>query len=228
MIETLPRRILKFTLKLGAWSVLLSVLWVASYRFLPPPVTPLMIIRYFENGYGIQKKWKSYDYISENLALAVIASEDQKFFDHSGFDIEAIEKALSRNKRARRIKGASTISQQVAKNVFLWPERSWVRKGFETYFTFLIETLWSKRRILEVYMNVAEMGRGVYGAERAAQNYFGKPAARLTRAQAALIAATLPNPKRMSAARPSGYVLSRQQWILRQMSQLGSIEFLMR
>lgn len=208
---------------------LITFAWVAGYSFINPPITPLMVIRYFQSDAedkSIKKIWRDYEDISENLALAIIASEDQKFFDHEGFDMEAIEKAMDRNKRSRKIKGASTISQQVAKNVFLWPSRSWVRKGFETYFTFLIETMWSKKRILEVYMNVAEMGDGIYGAERASRAYFRKPAKYLSREEAALITAALPSPKRMSPASPSTYLYSRQRWILWQMGHLGSIELL--
>src|ERR1700758_1932113 len=141
-----------------------TITWVIVYRFVNPPITPLMVIRYFESGSknkSINKKWKDYEHISENMALAVIAAEDQNFFEHHGFDIEAIEKALHKNKKVKRIRGASTISQQVAKNVFLWPSRTWLRKGLEAYFTFLIETFWGKKRILEVYLNVSEMGDGI-------------------------------------------------------------------
>lgn len=203
--------------------------WVIIYRFVNPPITLLMVIRYFESSSGnksINKKWKDYEYISENMALAIIAPEDQNFFEHHGFDIEAIEKALHRNKRVKRISGASTISQQVAKNVFLWSSRTWLRKGLEAYFTLLIETFWGKKRILEVYMNVAEMSDGIYGAEAAAQVYFKKPAIGLTKEETALIAAVLPAPRALSPAKPSAYLYKRQEWIIEQMNNLVSIKFL--
>ncbi len=208
--------------------LVVTITWVIIYRFVNPPITPLMVIRYFEKGdknKSINKKWKDYEHISKSMALAIIAAEDQNFFEHHGFDIEAIEKALHKNKRAKRIKGASTISQQMAKNVFLWPSRTWLRKGLEAYFTFLVETFWSKKRILEVYLNVAEMGDGVYGAEAAARLYFKKAAMSLTKDEAALIAAVLPDPRIMSPARPSAYLYKRQKWIIEQMSNLSGINF---
>lgn len=223
------KRLYLIPLKVILYFVIITVAWVIFYRFVNPPITPLMIIRYFESdsdNKSINKEWKDYEDISENMALAVIAAEDQRFFQHNGFDVEAIQKAIDKNEQGRRMKGASTISQQVTKNAFLWPERSWLRKGLEAYFTFLVETLWSKGRILEVYLNIIEMGDGVYGAEAAAQTYFGKPAKNLTRYEAALIAAVLPNPKRMSPARPSAYVYERQRWIVRQMRNLGSVELI--
>lgn len=161
------------------------------------------------------------------MPLAVITSEDQKFEEHFGFDLEAIEKARKYNDRhkGKKVKGASTISQQTAKNVFLWPQRSYIRKGFEVYFTFLIELLWSKERIMEVYLNVIEMGDGVYGAEAAAQQYFGKSASDLTDGEAALIAACLPNPIRWSPARPSRYIQRKKQWIVRHMRMVEKPDF---
>lgn len=216
-------------LKCIIYFLIATVFWVLIYHFINPPVTPLMVIRYFESGAedkSIKKKWKGYEEISENMALAVIAAEDQNFFNHNGFDIEAIGKAIDDNKKGKRVKGASTISQQVAKNAFLWPGRNWLRKGLEAYFTFWVETFWSKKRILEVYLNIAEMGNGIYGAEAAAQIYFKKPAANLTEGEAALIAAALPSPKRISLARPSAYLYKRQRWIVRQMNNLGSVESL--
>ena len=170
--------------------------------------------------------WVPLERIDEDLRLAVIAAEDQKFLEHRGFDLEAIEKAMAHNERvaagrARRVRGASTITQQVAKNLYLWSGRSWLRKGLEAYLTVLIEATWSKRRILEVYLNVAQFDRDLFGAEAAAQRFFGKPAARLTRDEAALLAAVLPNPIRYAVERPSRYVRSRQQRILRQMDALG-------
>jgi len=217
--------LLKFILYL----FVVTIAWVIIYRFVNPPITPLMVMRYFESGgknKSINKKWKDYEHISENMALAIIAAEDQNFFEHHGFDIEAIEKAIHKNRRVKRIRGASTISQQVAKNVFLWPSRTWLRKGLEAYFTFLVETIWGKKRILEVYMNVAEMGDGIYGAEAAARLYFKKPAMSLTKEEAALIAAVLPDPRMMSPAKPSAYLYKRQLWIIEQMRNLSSIKFL--
>ncbi len=184
-----------------------------------------MVIRYLESGgksRRIVKTWKDYDSISENMALAVVAAEDQKFFEHHGFDFNAIKGAAINNISDDRIKGASTITQQVAKNVFLWPERSWLRKGAEAYFTVLIETFWSKKRILEVYLNVVELGKGIYGAETASRTYFGKPASKLTKDEAALLAAILPSPRRMSPINPSSYVNKRQQWIREQMDKIGN------
>lgn len=182
-----------------------------------------MVQRYFELEEGkIDKEWKSLDEISPNLPLAVITAEDQKFEDHLGFDLEAIEKAVKYNEKhkGKKVKGASTISQQTAKNVFLWPGRSWVRKGLEVYFTFLIELCWSKERIMEVYLNVIEMGPGVYGAEAAAIYYFHKPAAKLSRSESAAIAAILPNPLRWSASKPTRYIERKKSWILRHMKYI--------
>jgi monofunctional biosynthetic peptidoglycan transglycosylase len=170
----------------------------------------------------IDKTWKPLSEINASLPLAVVTSEDQKFEDHFGFDIEAIEKAAKYNQKHKggKVKGASTISQQTAKNVFLWPSRSWIRKGFEVYFTFVIEVCWSKERIMEVYLNVIEMGPGVYGAEAAAQYYFHKPASQLTREQSALIAAILPNPIKWSAAKPTPYITRKKAWILQHMRKI--------
>ncbi len=228
-MRRLLNRVFISILKLILYLLLITVTWVLVYRFINPPVTPLMVIRYFESearNRSIHKTWKDYNDISENLTLAVIAAEDQKFFEHNGFDIESIMQAVEEKKKGERTRGASTISQQVAKNVFLWPSRTWLRKGLESYFTFLVELLWDKKRILEVYLNVAEMGNGIYGAEGAAQAYFKKPAKNLSKNEAALIAAVLPNPRKMSPARPSAYVYERQRWILKQMSNLGSVELL--
>ena len=161
--------------------------------------------------------------ISDNLKLAVIASEDQNFPSHNGFDYKAIQKAMEDNKKGKRVRGASTISQQTAKNIFLWPQRSWFRKGLEVYFTFWIELLWSKERILEVYLNSIEMGKGVYGAEAAAQAWFKKSAENLTAYEAAAIAAILPNPREYRANPASSYIGGRQGWIVRQMRNLGTI-----
>lgn len=182
-----------------------------------------MVIRSIEQiASGDKPTWKhtwvSFDKISPNLPMAVIASEDNRFADHNGFDFVEIEKAMKENETRKRKRGASTISQQTAKNVFLWPKSSWVRKGFEVYFTFLIETFWSKERIMEVYLNSIEMGKGIYGAEAAAKYKFETTAKKLSKAQCALIAATLPNPIRFDSAHPSSYIRKRQQQILKLMN----------
>jgi len=199
------------------------------YRFVRPPITPLQLIRVAEqiaDGEKISMKrdWVKLKDISPNMPRAVIASEDNNFQKHHGIDFEAIKKARELNKKRNRKLGASTISQQTAKNVFLWPDRTWLRKGLEVYFTGLIEIFWGKRRIMEVYLNVIEMGDGIYGVEMASQKFFRKPASDLTRHEAALIAAVLPNPRRWSPANPTSYIQRRQQNILRVMGQVGKIE----
>ena len=181
---------------------------ILIHAFAPPPLTILMA-REFLAGHGLDYRWRSLDQISPNLVTAAIAAEDARFCSHGGFDLEAIEKALEENERGRKIRGGSTISQQTAKNVFLWPGRDWVRKGFEAGYTLMIETVWSKRRIMEVYLNVAEMGPGVFGAEAAARHWFDKSAADLTPREAARIAAILPSPRRYNAAAPGPYVRRR-------------------
>lgn len=202
-----------------------SILSTLIFRFVPIPITPLMIIRCVEQAIQgksikLNYQWRSAKNISDNLELAVVAAEDQKFYEHNGFDFEAIEKAVKNNKKGRKLKGGSTISQQCAKNVFLWQGRNWIRKGLEVYFTALIELLWSKERILEVYLNVIEMGIGVYGAEAASHYYFKKSAKQLNRSEAALLASILPSPLKWDPKNPSRYVTRRQNWILRQMNHL--------
>lgn len=219
-------RVAKFVFKAVLFVLLVTVGWVFLYKYVNPPVTPLMVMKYFREGQPIKKEWKGYGEISGNMKLAVIAAEDQIYPEHSGFDVDSIIDAIEDKQSGKRLRGASTISQQTAKNVFLWPSRTWTRKGAETYFTFLIETLWGKKRILEMYLNVMETGPGIYGAEKAAEIYFGKPAKSLTKAEAALIAAVLPNPERMSPGRPSEYVRERQAWIMGQMSNLGGTAYL--
>jgi monofunctional biosynthetic peptidoglycan transglycosylase len=177
----------------------------------------------FKERQIIAYQWFSYDDISKQIAVAVIAAEDQNFPFHFGFDFDQIEKAIEQHEHGRRLRGASTISQQVAKNLFLWEGRSFIRKGLEAYFTLLIELFWSKERTLEVYLNIIEMGDMVFGVGAASQIYFKKLPSRLTRSQAALLTATIPNPKRFSVRKPSGYILRRQNWILGQMSSLGGI-----
>lgn len=207
----------------------LSVYLTICFSFIRPHLTPLMVKRLFEPAKYNQPKqlrhqWVPLERISPNLVQAVVASEDNRFTTHFGLDLQAIEKAKVHNKYHRRKRGASTISQQTAKNVFLWPARTYLRKGFEVYFTLMIETFWSKRRIMEVYLNMIEMGPGIYGAEAASQRYFHKPASRLTRGEAALIAASLPNPRKRNPSAPSSYMYSRQAKILSLMSKIGKVE----
>lgn len=210
------------------WFFPLSIISVAIFRFLPVPVTPLMLIRCVEQKFNgqelkLKKDWVALEEISPRLQLAVVCAEDQNFLHHNGFDFKAIEKAMEHNEKSKRKRGASTISQQTAKNLFLWPGRSWIRKGLEVYFTFLIELLWNKERIMEVYLNIIEMGPGIYGAEAASKNFFNKKATQISASQAALIAAVLPNPLRFSVAKPSAYIQRRQQWIIRQMNHWGGV-----
>ena len=218
-------RLIKKTLK---WIVVAffasTILSVVALRFLPVVVTPLMLIRCYEQVKAgeelkLSHDWEPLTNISKDLPIAVMASEDAKFLDHHGFDYQAIEHAAKRNREhpEKRKLGASTISQQTAKNVFLWPGRSWVRKGFEVYFTALIELMWPKERIMEVYLNSIEMGNGIYGAQAVAEEHFNTDAKNLTKAQCALIAATLPNPRKFSSKNPSAYMLKRQKRILREM-----------
>jgi monofunctional biosynthetic peptidoglycan transglycosylase len=218
------------------WPVLallaLSVLSVLIFRWVNPPYSAFMAESRMaawasgDRNYVYRRTWADLGRISPNLALAVVASEDQKFPEHSGFDVEAIEKAYEMNRHSHHVHGASTISQQVAKNLYLWSGRSWFRKGLEAYFTVLIESCWPKRRILEIYLNIAEFGYGTYGAEAAAQRFFHEPAARLSRSDAAVLAAVLPNPEHWSAAAPPRYVQERRDWILNQMQALGGAEML--
>ena len=203
-----------------------SVLAVLVLRWVPPLTSGVMVERRFGalvagKSYSLDYRWVPWGRIAKPAGLAVIAAEDQNFPTHHGFDFESLQKAIDAHEEGRRLRGASTISQQVAKNVFLWSGRSFVRKGLEAYFTVLIELMWPKRRILEVYLNVAELGPGVFGVEAASQRFFRKPAAKLTASDAALLAAVLPNPIRLKADRPSAYVEERRGWILQQMAQLG-------
>lgn len=215
------RRLVRW-LALGcAGVVAASVLAVALLRWVDPPTSAFMLRASLAHpDEAIRHRWADLEEISPFAAVAVIAAEDQLFPFHSGFDLDSIREAAERNTRSRRVRGASTISQQVAKNLFLWPGPSWLRKGLESWFTLWIEALWPKRRILEVYLNSAEFGRGVWGVEAASRRYFGKPAARLDRAEAALLAAVLPSPKRLRAAEPSAYLRQRQDWVLWQMGML--------
>jgi monofunctional biosynthetic peptidoglycan transglycosylase len=208
-----------------------TILSVIVLRWVPVWFTPLMFIRLGEQisegrELTLHHHWVPYEEISPSLSLAVMGSEDARFLEHHGFDYKAIEHAAIRNIKhpEKRKLGASTISQQTAKNVFLWPGRSWVRKGFEVYFTVLIELMWSKQRIMEVYLNSIEMGEGIYGADAVAEWHFQTTASKLTKAQCALIAATLPNPRKYNSARPSSYVLKRQKRILREMRFVKPLE----
>ncbi|WP_370569915.1 monofunctional biosynthetic peptidoglycan transglycosylase [Erwinia sp. S43] len=224
----------KAVLRLLMGIVGLWLLGIVLFAFIPVPFSAVMVERQLGSwlqgnfSYVAHSDWVGRDEISTWMALAVIASEDQKFPTHWGFDVDAIQSVLDSNGENSRMRGASTLSQQTAKNLFLWDGRSWVRKGLEAGLTVGIETVWTKRRILTVYLNIAEFGDGVFGVEEAAQRYFNKPASRLTMPEAALLAAVLPNPIRFKAAAPSGYVRQRQQWIMRQMRQLGGETFLSR
>ncbi|MCB0381888.1 MAG: monofunctional biosynthetic peptidoglycan transglycosylase [Psychroserpens sp.] len=221
------KRFFKFIFKILFWFIILSVLIVFVFKWVPVPVTPLMVIRNIEqtdtNKKGWEHHWIPIQDISSNLQLAVICSEDQNFLKHHGFDIKAIEKAYENNKKGKPLKGASTISQQTAKNVFLWPGRSWLRKGLETYFTFLIELIWTKERIMEVYLNSIEMGPGIYGAEAASQYWFKKPATKLSKYEAAAIASILPNPLKYKARPATSYIEGRKSWIMKQMNYFGPL-----
>lgn len=222
----LARRILRGCFWCGVAILASSILAVVVLRFVPVPVSALMverrIVSWFDpKPYVSRHKWVPLGEIAPCMGAAVIAAEDQTFPDHFGFDWQAIEKAFKHNETSRRKRGASTVSQQTAKNLFLWERRSWVRKGLEAYFTLLLEVDWPKTRILEVYLNIVEFGDGVYGVEAAARTYFGKPAKRLTPSEAALLAAVLPNPHKFKANAPSDYLRGRQAWILNQMRQLG-------
>lgn len=214
-----------------AWFAAGSIVLVLVLRWVPPPGTAVMVERKIESWFDgqpidLQRDWEPWDKISDDLKVAVIAGEDQKFATHWGFDIPAIQAAFAHNERGGALRGASTLSQQVAKNQFLWSGRSWLRKGLEAWFTGLIELFWSKERILEVYLNSAEWGEGVFGAQAAAQHHFGIDANRLSRQQASQLAAVLPSPLNWSASLPSPYVARRASWIRQQMRQLGGADYL--
>jgi len=214
------KKLWKWAKRIFIFLFLLQLFCILLFKWVNPPITMTQLVSYV-SGDGLKRDYVGWKKISYNAKLAVIASEDQLFPDHSGFDWKNIKKAMAYNKKKpNRIRGASTISQQVAKNVFLWQGRGWIRKGLEAYFTFMIELIWGKKRILEVYLNVIEMGKGVFGAEAAAQTYFNKSAMALTRGEAAMIAACLPNPKRYTIKPLSGYVALRRQWVLQQMNNL--------
>ena len=227
--NTKLRTIGQWLLKALIWFFAITITWVLLYKFINPPITYLMVQRGIErklNGehWKLNKYWKDYDEISTNLKRAAIAGEDARFMIHNGFDFEAMERAFKKNKNSKRKSGGSTISQQTAKNVFLWSGRSYIRKAFEAYFTLLIELFWSKQRILEVYLNVIETGDGIYGAEAATQTYYGIGCQRLTKAKAALLIACLPNPRRWSPAKPTDYIYHKQYLILRNMRNLKRVK----
>jgi monofunctional glycosyltransferase len=222
--KSLGRRIARWAFKSVLWLLAITVFLVLPLRWFPPVTTSFMVQNFLtQDGKNatVRYEWVSRERISRHAALAVMAAEDQKFFDHPGFDRQAIEKAMVNNKKGRRVRGASTISQQLVKNLWLWPGRSWVRKGLEAYLTLWVEWLLPKERILEVYLNVAQFGPNVFGVEAAAQRYFGHPASRLNRQEAARMAAVLPNPVRFSVAKPSAWVVRRQAWIERQARRLA-------
>lgn len=220
------KKITKFLLRATLWFIGISIFFVVLFKFVPVPFTPLMAIRFIENKMDgneviYSHDWEPIENLSTNLQKAVIASEDSNFLTHSGFDFEAIEKAMKNNEQGKKIKGGSTISQQTAKNVFLWQDRTYLRKGLEAYFTVLIELIWSKERIMEVYLNSIEMGNGVYGAQAASQHWYSKNASQLSQREAAGIAAILPNPRKFKASNSSSYINRRKNRIVRHMKYVS-------
>lgn len=206
-------------MKLFLYGFLFSILYILFCKWITPPIT-ITQLNSVLRGYGLQRDYVDINNMSPNIKLAVMSAEDQIFPDHNGFDFKSIEKAMKHNRKSKSLRGASTISQQVAKNVFLWQHGGYLRKGLEVYFTFMIEKIWGKKRILEMYLNIAEMGEGIFGVEAASKKYFNKPAKTLTRTEAAMIAACLPNPKGYTVKPLSRHVASRYPWILRQMGHL--------
>lgn len=224
------RKIFRWIWKATLWFIALSILSVIIFKWVPVPITPLMMTRAIDNKMEgkdmiLSHDWEPIENISPNLQKAVIASEDGNFLKHNGFDFNAMQKAFKSNQKGKRLKGGSTISQQTAKNVFLWQGRSYLRKGLEAYFTVLIELIWGKERIMEVYLNSIEMGNGVYGAEAAAQHWYRKSAADLTKQEAAGITAILPNPRKYKATNSSSYIQRRKGKIVRVMNHIGKIEY---
>lgn len=222
----MKKKILRILTKILIYFFAISISLTILYRFVPPPITFLMVQRMVEQKMDgkkikLKKDWVPMEEISSFMTRAAIASEDGRFLDHHGFDIEAMQKAYKHNQKNKRTKGGSTISQQVAKNVFLWPDRSYLRKGLEAYFTLLIEVFWSKERIMEVYLNCIEMGDGIYGIEAASNYYFKKSAKNLSKRESAVIAAILPNPRKWSASKPNAYIQKRQYRILKAMRYVG-------
>jgi monofunctional glycosyltransferase len=213
-------RVLKQLRKIFLFLLAAHLIYIILLKWIDPPITVTQAVSWI-SGNGLKRDYVHLKNISPYAVLAVIAAEDQLFPDHNGFDVKSIKKAMDTNvKKNKRLRGASTISQQVAKNVFLWQDRTWLRKGLEVYFTFMIESIWGKKRILEVYLNVSEMGKGVFGVEAAAQQYFKKASKKLTRTESAKIAACLPNPKKYTVNPPSSYITKRYPWVVRQMDNL--------
>ncbi len=231
--RSLGRRITRFLIWVAILWFGATLLTVLALRWLDAPSSAFMMSARIDalvsgdRRYQTRYEWVDYRRISPNAAIAVIAAEDQRFAEHVGFDLKSIDESIRQHQHGKRLRGASTISQQVAKNLFLWNNPSFVRKGFEAYFTILIETLWPKQRILEMYLNIAEFGRGTYGVGAASRYFYGKSAARLTPAEGALLAAVLPSPRRLSVRSPSAYVRQRQNWILWQMRALGGRSYLL-
>ena len=225
------RRIRRFLLWLPVWLLAITLLQVVPLRWIDPPTSAFMLARSIEglgdDRFRLRHEWRDLPAISPQLPIAMVAAEDQRFPSHRGFDLAAIEQARERNARGGRVRGASTITQQVAKNLYLWKGGGYLRKAIEAWYAVLIEATWPKRRILEVYANIAEFGDGVYGAEAAAQAFFGKSASALTAHEAARLAAVLPNPREYSAARPGPYVQRRAAWIQRQVRQLGGPDYVL-
>jgi len=224
------KRVCRFLLKAMIWFFGVSIALVVVFKFVPIPFTPLMVIRAIENKIDgndmvCSHDWEPIDNISVNLQKAVIASEDARFLTHKGFDFDAIQKAMENNEKGKKLKGGSTISQQTAKNVFLWQGRSYFRKGLEAYFTVLIEIIWGKERIMEVYLNSIEMGDGVYGAEAATQYWYRKECSNLTKIEAAGIAAILPNPRKFKASNSSAFINARKARIVKRMRQVGKLQY---
>lgn len=222
------RRLGRYLLIAIAALLLLSLLLVLPFKWLNPPLTMVMAERWLtaEADLPIQKQWLDWQQIPKHAALAVVASEDQRFPQHMGFDVKAIQQALKERERRGELRGASTISQQVARNMYLWTGRSWLRKGIEAWFTLLIELIWGKQRILEVYLNIAEWGPGVFGLQAASQYHFAKPASQLSAMQAALLASSLPSPLRYDPARPANHIYLRAEWNLAQQRKLGGPQWL--
>lgn len=228
--QSLSKRIFRFLYKCILWFIGISVFFVVLFKFVPIPFTPLMIIRAVENKLDGKEMYCNHDWIpiediSKNMQKAVIASEDSNFLTHHGFDFNAIQKAMENNEKGKKLKGGSTISQQTAKNIFLWQGRSFIRKGLEAYFTILIEIIWGKERIMEVYLNCIEMGDGVYGVQAATEYWYHKDAHSLTKMEAAGIAAILPNPRKFKASNSSAYINRRKARIVKIMRQMGKIEY---
>lgn len=225
-VKTWAWRLFKYSVVAGVLFVVLSFLWVGIYTRVNPPGTLLMMTRFYSEGVRTHYDWCDLEAMTQEMPLAVLAAEDQRFPTHKGFDLKEIEAAIEARNAGGRLRGASTLSQQTAKNVFLWGGRSWIRKGLEVYFTLAIEVVWGKERILEVYLNVAEMGEGIYGVKAAAKQYYDKTPDALTREECAALAAVLPSPRTRSPIHPNAKVVQRKAWILKHMHNLGGVKYL--